>query len=414
MGVRRFAIAVSGAVLGSFIVAGCGGGGGSGRLQELNCTDGQDQDADGLVDCDDPDCSNTPECGGTGDVETNCTNGLDDDADGSTDCDDANCASLPVCGGSLTGDCATSAQTLAVPSDVRAGALTATDPANSPRGTGNYTDSYVFTAAAGTAVTFEITQGDFDTYLYLLDDNCAELDYDDDGGSTGLLSMLTYTFTTTGTYVLQVTSFSGSTTGTYTLNVSPAAATVETNCSNAVDDDNDGYTDCNDADCDGNSACTQAENCTDGIDNDQDGYIDCDDSECSATTACATLSCNVGVCVCNPTTGFSATAGTVSGSLATTDPTEANPRGGTSYYYDAYEFSGTAGQSVYFEMTDASFDTYLYLLGPSCETVDSDDDGAGYPLSLISTTLSATGTHTLVVTSFGASATGTYTLLAGG
>ena len=419
MGVRRLSISVSGALLGSLLVVNCGGGGGSGRLQELNCTDGQDQDMDGLIDCADPDCVGTAACGGpvdggSGNVESDCTNGIDDDNDGYTDCDDSNCANLPVCGGTLGGDCATNAQTLAVPSDVRSGELTAADPAISERGSGYYTDAYVFTAAAGTAATFEITQGDFDTYIYLLDENCTELDHDDDGGSTGLLSGLTYTFNTTGTYVLQVTSFSSSATGTYTLTVSPAtpSATTETDCSNGIDDDSDGYTDCNDADCEGSSVCGEPEDCTDGVDNDLDGYTDCDDSDCASTTACTALSCVTGVCLCNPVTGFSATAGTVAGSLSTTDPTEGNPRS-SSYYYDAYEFAGTAGQSVHFELTQGDFDTYMYLLGPDCSTEYSNDDGGSGLLSLISTTLASSGTYTLVVTSYG-SATGAYTLVAGG
>ena len=382
MGFRRWAIAASAALLGSFFMAGCTGGSGNSRMQELDCSDGLDQDRDGLTDCLDPDCRNTAACSGVNpNVESNCSNGVDDDADGSTDCDDADCANLSVCGGTLTGDCSTNAQTLSLPSDVRSGSLAATDPDVSPRGSGYYTDAYEFTATAGTAVTFELTEGSFDTYLYLLDDSCTELEYDDDGGS-GTLSSLTYTFSTTGTYILQVTSFGTGTTGTYTLQVSGAAPTTEINCTNGVDDDSD-------------------------------GYVDCDDADCASTSDCTSLSCAAGVCLCNPVTGFSVTAGAVVGSLDSTDPTEGNPRG-TSSYYDAYEFSGTAGQSVYFEMTAAGFDTYLYLLGPSCEIVDSDDDGAGYPLSLISTTLSTSGTHTLVVTSFGSGDTGSYTLSAGG
>ena len=44
-------------------------------------------------------------------------------------------------------------------------------------------------------------------------------------------------------------------------------------CSNCIDDDGDGYIDCNDFDCDGDPACP-FEICDDGIDNDGDSYID--------------------------------------------------------------------------------------------------------------------------------------------
>lgn len=50
------------------------------------CTDGADNDADGLVDCEDGDCSFDPSC-----VELACSDGVDDDDDGLTDCDDDDC-----------------------------------------------------------------------------------------------------------------------------------------------------------------------------------------------------------------------------------------------------------------------------------------------------------------------------------
>ncbi len=50
----------------------------------------------------------------------------------------------------------------------------------------------------------------------------------------------------------------------------------ETNCTNAVDDDGDGKTDCDDPDC--AVKCNGVKDtCTDGIDNDNDKLIDCDD-----------------------------------------------------------------------------------------------------------------------------------------
>ncbi|WP_452225534.1 hypothetical protein [Lacinutrix chionoecetis] len=52
-------------------------------------------------------------------------------------------------------------------------------------------------------------------------------------------------------------------------------------CSNGLDDDNDGFIDCDDFDCE-NFEC----NCNDSIDNDGDGSTDCDDSDCAGREGC--------------------------------------------------------------------------------------------------------------------------------
>jgi len=59
---------------------------------ETSCVDGSDNDDDGLLDCNDPDCKNSPDCG-----SEKCTNGIDDDGDTLVDCGDTDCASLSVC-----------------------------------------------------------------------------------------------------------------------------------------------------------------------------------------------------------------------------------------------------------------------------------------------------------------------------
>jgi hypothetical protein len=58
--------------------------------------DGADDDGDGLIDCDDPDCAADASCA-TG--ETACVDGRDDDGDGLTDCDDPDCAADASCTG---------------------------------------------------------------------------------------------------------------------------------------------------------------------------------------------------------------------------------------------------------------------------------------------------------------------------
>jgi hypothetical protein len=68
----------------------CGAAPGS----ELVCSDGIDDDCDGLTDCDDPDCAGAfAEDGNTG-----CSDGLDNDCDGLIDCaDTADCSDDTVC-----------------------------------------------------------------------------------------------------------------------------------------------------------------------------------------------------------------------------------------------------------------------------------------------------------------------------
>ncbi len=59
---------------------------------ETNCTDGEDDDCDGAVDCDDSDCNNHSSCCVvTENPEITCNDNIDNDCDGDTDCGDSNC-----------------------------------------------------------------------------------------------------------------------------------------------------------------------------------------------------------------------------------------------------------------------------------------------------------------------------------
>ncbi|MBL4637312.1 MAG: hypothetical protein JKY56_25885 [Kofleriaceae bacterium] len=63
------------------------------RSVEELCGDEFDGDCDGLVDCADPDCATSADCT----AEQSCTNGLDEDADGRTDCADFGCHGVGFC-----------------------------------------------------------------------------------------------------------------------------------------------------------------------------------------------------------------------------------------------------------------------------------------------------------------------------
>ncbi len=69
------------------------------EAHETQCSDGHDNDCDGLEDCRDPDCQGTGSCPLTcAATETTCFGGVDDDCDGLIDCDDPDCAAAPACG----------------------------------------------------------------------------------------------------------------------------------------------------------------------------------------------------------------------------------------------------------------------------------------------------------------------------
>ncbi len=68
---------------------------------------------------------------------------------------------------------------------------------------------------------------------------------------------------------------------------------IETNCSGGIDEDGDGWIDCDDPDCYNSNQCT-TEICFNRIDDDGDGWIDCDDSECYNICHCLEI-CGNGI-----------------------------------------------------------------------------------------------------------------------
>ena len=64
---------------------------------------------------------------------------------------------------------------------------------------------------------------------------------------------------------------------------------TETTCSDGIDNDEDGYTDCYDYECKQTIFCTSentAVACSDLKDNDGDGFVDCGDFDCNGTAVC--------------------------------------------------------------------------------------------------------------------------------
>lgn len=73
----------------------------------------------------------------------------------------------------------------------------------------------------------------------------------------------------------------------------PVEEEAELYCADRLDNDGDGWIDCDDNDCYEDEACevvalyaVPMEECDDGYDNDRDGLIDCDDEDCAEDEAC--------------------------------------------------------------------------------------------------------------------------------
>lgn len=84
------------------------------------------------------------------------------------------------------------------------GELTASDGKSE---SGGAADAYRFSGREGQRVRIDMSSSDFDTYLQLFDDNRVSLAEDDDGGSEGTDSRLTFTLPRTGAYIVEARAF---------------------------------------------------------------------------------------------------------------------------------------------------------------------------------------------------------------
>ena len=285
---------------------------------------------------------------GPGPIE-NCSNGTDDDGDGLIDCNDPDCVGDPACGGGGTGpandDCA-NAQ--AVGEGLFAFDNTGAILDGPVDCDGNMSTDVWFAytpSASGTATIATCgTLGSMDDTVLIVYDGgtCpsgpACLASDDDGcASPNFSSTVEVPVAAGNTYLIQVGGWNGATgTSDLVIDLGGGPAPVE-NCTNGVDDDGDGFIDCEDTDCDQDPACTAppVENCTNGTDDDGDGLADCSDPDCSNDPSCVTSGFSFIAQDANatysPDTGNGSFTGTVSASEDSAAPGYPNDTQGFSF-----------------------------------------------------------------------------------
>lgn len=222
------------------------------------CTNRFDDDGDGLIDCADPDCNSSPNCQSS---TENCTNRVDDDGDGLIDCADPDCVGFKACNNRVE-ICTNRFD------DDGDGKVDCDDPD---------CQSNNACKSPGKEVCDNRVDDDGDGLIDCNDPNCAKAancqgvqeicanQKDDDGDG-------------------KIDCKDPDCTQHWSCQFSPEI------CNNKVDDDRDGKTDCEDSDCARHWSCqsTPTEICNNGSDDDGDGLVDCKDPDCKSDPSCLT------------------------------------------------------------------------------------------------------------------------------
>ncbi len=185
--------------------------------------------------------------------ETDCSNGIDDDSDGATDCDDSDCAGATACVGPCTPPVTTTLGCGETTSGTNSGPQS-TDLVDSYAC--NLTDTYpaperafLFTAPYDGTLTAALTDETAETDVLIVEaagglcspDQCVAWDYSN--ASTHVVAGQDYWVIVDGY---------GGDVGSWTLSLD-CVADAEVSCTDGIDEDQDGVTDCADPDCFGAS-----------------------------------------------------------------------------------------------------------------------------------------------------------------
>jgi len=190
-----------------------------------------------------------------------CTNGIDDDGDGLVDCDDPDCFGVGMCGAP------------ACTPDMDLGALSVGSKISATVDTRNAPDFYNAGCGKGDGpervLRFEVTQvlslgvDCTDTGSHVLSlsaqvnalDRCDADTHCTDPGTLPFGCGYSIPDVQPGTYNFIVEAFSANTTGVVGITFTGIRQTVTEICDNGIDDDGDGFTDCMDRKCVAEAAC---------------------------------------------------------------------------------------------------------------------------------------------------------------
>ncbi len=234
-----------------------------------------------------------------GSVETICDDKKDNDTDGFIDCDDPDCKSNATCaaagclatGAPLTCGSATTGKNNDTGSTQKIAGYTCTDGSANNETGAEFVQA--LTAECDGDVTIALqktsTAGGF-LDLFVLDGSqpCAPTTCLAHGLMSGKAAQVVVKAKKGQQFWVVVDGYAQFS-GSFALKVAcGCTAGKETACADAVDNDADGKTDCADADCAADLACTPTLEtaCGNQVDDDKDGKIDCADPDCAKDAAC--------------------------------------------------------------------------------------------------------------------------------
>ncbi len=312
-------------------------------------------------------------------TEVDCSDGVDNDGDGATDCDDSDCASecaSPTCDPPVTFtlECGDSLDTtnggFGSTTKVDTWSCNAGDDYSGPE------TAWTFTAPADGEVTVSLSNESAETDVLIVEAGA-------DGGCSPDAcvawdpSAATFSVKAGKVYYVVVDGFMGAE-GTFHLDVACTTAS-ETNCSDGLDDDGDGATDCADSDCTGDAACQPL--CTPAFELSCTGTSsdDFNNGWPGSTNAITSYSCN-GFTYDGPEYAYSFTADAdgpvtvqLTGETAETDllvlednGSGCNPATCLDWDFDTVTFDAVAGHTYYFVVDGFESAEGDYTISLSC------------------------------------------------